>query len=306
MTLRVENAADFQACRARWTSLVAAGELDQALDLVDVALVWARRQDDPALLDRAVCNRAAIAFELGRGEELVPELRALLLRSEDGENCFLAAYTIARHYELAREARKGLFYARLARDRAIALDDSRRGSSLNLIANFQVSASRFDDALASYAEAERALEVADGKVAGDALRAAVIGYNVGYCRVVTGDLAGGLGRLYRSLRALVAQRAERHEMLARLDLTFALLEANKPVAAARHAARALALAARFADETARKNALYLAGAAATARGDEVGARRHFVELQGAFFPEADYLPEILLRVDVRQMVNLKA
>ena len=305
-------AAEFHARRARWSALVAAGEFEPALALVESALAWTREQGDPTLVDRALCNRAAIALELGRGAALVGELRALLMRSEDGENAFLAAYTIARHYELAKEPRKGLFYARLARDRASLLDAPRRGSSLNLIANFLMSECRFDEALATYDEAESIFLAADAAVsaasaeAANRLRAAVIGYNVGYCRVVSGDSAGGLDRLYRSVRELVRLGARRHEMLARLDLAFALLDARSPRHAGRHAERALALGREFADAAAEKNALYLAGAAASARGDEFGARRRFAELQGSFFPDADYLPELLLRVDVRQLVNLKA
>ena len=134
----------------------------------------------------------------------------------------------------------------------------------------------------------------------------MIGYNVGYCRVVSGNVAGGLDRIYRSVRELVRLGARRHEMLARLDLAYSLLEARAARHAGRHAERALALGREFGDTAAEKNALYLGGAAASANGDEIGARRRFAELQGAFFPDADYLPEMLLRVDVRQLVNLKA
>jgi hypothetical protein len=95
-------------------------------------------------------------------------------------------------------------------------------------------------------------------------------------------------------------------MLARLDLAYGLLEAGAPRWSRRHAERALDLATTFADGAARKNALYLAGAAASATGDELAARRRYAELQGDFFPDADYLPDLLLRVDVRQLVNLKA
>ena len=302
-------AAEFHARRARWSALVAAGDFETALPLVEEALAWARETGEPTLVDRALCNRAAIALELGRGAAQLAELRSLLMRSEDGENSFLAAYTIARHYELAKEPRKGLFYARLARDRAALLDAPRRGSSLNLIANFLMSECRFDEALATYGEAESIFldaEVAAPAEPADRLRAAVIGYNVGYCRVISGDTTGGLGRIYRSVRELVRLGARRHEMLARLDLAFALLEAGAPRHAGRHADRALALGREFADPASEKNALYLAGAAASARGDEFGARRRFSELQGAFFPDADYLPDLLLHVDVRQLVNLKA
>lgn len=309
---RLAGLEEFHALRARWTALVAEGDFAGALELVEAAAAWAKTHGDATLLDRVLCNRAAIALELGRGEDLVPGLRTLLMRSDDRENAFLAAYTIARYYELAKESKKGLFYAQLARDRTADLDLPRRGSSLNLIANFLVSECRYEEALATYAEAEGCLAraalapLAGGGEAADRLRAAVIGYNVGYCRVVTGDVREGLAKLYRSLRTLTALGASRHVLLASLDLSFALLEAKKPLLARRHADRALALAERFEDPVSRKNALYLSGAAASAAGDELAARRRFAELQGAFFPEADYLPDLLLRVDVRQLVNLKA
>ncbi|MEZ5314559.1 MAG: hypothetical protein R2862_13450 [Thermoanaerobaculia bacterium] len=232
--------------------------------------------------------------------ESVGELRDLLMRSGDAENGFLAAYTIARHYELHKEARKGLFYARIARDRAELLDESRKASSLNQIANFQVAGSRFEEALATYAEAESRL------APDDRLRSAVIGYNAGYCHVVTGELRRGLGRIYRALRLLRSLGAQRHEMLARLDLAFALLEANRANAAERHAVRAHELAIRFADDGSRKNSLYLAGAAARTLGNDFVARRRFAELQVDFYPDADYLPELLMGVDVLALVNLKA
>lgn len=306
MPIEIHTPAEFHSARARWTALVAEGEFEEALALVEAATAWARNAGEAVLLDRALCNRAAIALELGRGDGLVTELRSLLMRSEDCENGYLAAYTIARHYELAREAKKGLFYARLACDRAAALDPARRSSSFNLIANFLVSECRFDEALETYAEAEREVASLGAAEPASRLRAAVIGYNVGYCRVMTGAPRTGLANLYRSLRTLIRLGAARHQMAARLDLAFALLEAGSPGLAERHAVRALALAARFEDAAARKNALYLAGAAATAKKDEFAARRWFGELQGEFFPDADYLPELLLRVDVRQLVNLRA
>ena len=299
MTTSSDN-TELQTARARWMRLVEVGDLAAALTLVDATASLAERLGDPVWIDRVRCNRAAIALELGVGGSVVAELRTLLMRSEDTENEFLAAYTIARHYELAKEVRKGLFYAQLALDRASSLNQARHAESLNQIANFQVAESRFNEALETYAEAQQHL------APGDALRHAVIGYNVGYCRVVLGSHRAGLRSIYQSLRRLRRLGAERHEMLARLDLAFALLEFGKARLAERHASRAIELASQFADPTAKKNALYLAGAAASARGDEFTARRRFAELQGDFFPEADYLPDLLLSVDVRSLVNLKA
>ena len=296
----IRNPEDFQAARARWSECVEAGELESALRLAEEALVWAEEAGETLLRDRALCNRAAIALELGNGNGHVPALRELLVRTSDPENTYLAAYTIARYYELQKEHRKGLFYAQLARDRAQSLDENRRAESLNYIANFLVAESRFEEAIAVY---EEALALQPSR---DALRGAVIGYNLGYCKVLTGLGREGLALLYASLRSLLRRGAEIHAMRARLDLAFALLETAHPRRAGLQAARALELAERFEDSSARKNALYLLGAAAVASGDRVGARRHFERLQQGFYPDADYLPELLLHVDVRDLVNLKA
>lgn len=296
----IHNLEDFHAARVRWTEAVEAGRLEEALALVEEALAWAGENGEESLRDRAMCNRAAIALELGRGAVHVPALRALLVRSADAENTYLAAYTLARHYELQKEHRKGLFYAQLARDRAKALDENRCAASLNYIANFLVAESRFDEAIAVY---EEALALLPSR---DSLRGAVIGYNLGYCNVLTGRSHDGLALLYASLRTLLRRGAAAHAMKAQLDLAFALLETSHARQAARHAARALAAAESFGDADAKKNALYLLGAAAVATGDRVGARRHFERLQQGFYPEADYLPELLLHVDVRELVNLKA
>lgn len=296
----IRNEHDFQEARLRWTSCVEAGRYDEALVIVEEALAWAEANGEERLRDRALCNRAAYALELGTGAAQIPVLRALLLRTTDPENTYFAAYTIARHYELQKDYRKGLFYARLARDRAASLDESRQAASLNFIANFLVAESRFAEAIALY---EEALALLPSR---DSLRGAVIGYNLGYCKVLTGRGSAGLSLLYASLRELRRRGAEAHVLKARLDLAFALLETAHPRAAGRHAARALSLAVQQQDDEARKNALYLLGAAAVATGDRVGARRHFERLQQGFYPEADYLPELLLHVDIRELVNLKA
>jgi TolA-binding protein len=55
-----------------------------------------------------------------------------------------------------------------------------------------------------------------------------------------------------------------------------------------------------------KNALYLLGEVANLSEDVHTARRHFTRLHRDFYPEAGYLPEFLLAVDVRKLVNLHA
>lgn len=300
MSVSVRSREEFQAARARWAEAVEAGRLEEALTLVEAACAWAEAEAEPELAERTCLNRAAIALELGRGDELVPRLRELLMRTRDAENGFLAAYSLARAYELRKEAKKALFYAQVGRDRAEALDRGRRASSRNQLANQLVAESRFDEAIEVYRGALELLAPDEG------LRRAVIHHNLGYCEALVGRPAAGLTLLHESLRALRRLGAERHELLARLDACFVLLEARRPRLARRHGLRALALARGHGVAEAEKNALYLLGAAAAALGDRFGARRWFQMLQSGFYPDADYLPDVLLQVDVRGLVNLKA
>jgi tetratricopeptide (TPR) repeat protein len=297
---RVESLADYRAARAAWGEALDAGRLDEALELLDAGLAWAAAHGDDEQRDRARVVRAATLIELGRAEGRLPELRELVMSAHDAENSFLAAYSLARAYELRKETKKALFYAQVARDRAEALDRGRQGASQNLLANLLVAESRFDAAIAGYGVA------LDLLAPEDELRRAVILDNLGYCEALLGRRAAGLALLRESLRSLRRLGAERHELVTRLDLCFVLLEAERPRAARRHGRRALELASRLADAEAERNALYLLGAAAAALGDRFGARRFYERLQAGFYPDADYLPDVLLQVDVRGLVNLKA
>jgi hypothetical protein len=68
----------------------------------------------------------------------------------------------------------------------------------------------------------------------------------------------------------------------------------------------LALAEEFADEEALKNTLYLLGEAVNLTGDAARARALFSRLQRDYFPRNGFIPDFLLAVDVRKLVNLRA
>ncbi|MCB1009224.1 MAG: hypothetical protein KDB94_10050 [Acidobacteria bacterium] len=300
MTTTIDSRERLESARARWTELVEAGRLEEALPLIESALEWLAGEDDPVTEARVRCNRARVAIELGLEGGYAAELRDVLVANADVESAYLAAYSLARFYELRKEARKARFYAQLARDRAEGLDADRLGSSLNQLANVLVSESRFDEAAATYAQA---LELCVTDVFS---RRSVILFNLGYCETLLGRRREGYRHLVLAVRALRRQGARRHETLARLDLAFALLENGKPRAARRHAQRAFDLARETGQDDAEKNALYLLGAAANELGDRFTAKRWYSQLQAGYFPEQDYLPELLLQVDVRNLVNLKA
>lgn len=293
--------AAFEELRSRGERAIQAGRLEEAAEILDQALAWAREQGDQRLMDLAVCNRSAVVIELGRGDSELPRLREILLRNSDPAGCRIAAYNIARHYELTKNYKKALFYARITRDRSESL--GRRdwlASSYNLIGNTLLAESFVEQAAAEY---EKALGLIPDEPS--VARAQILD-NLGYCRVLQGRTAEGYTLLYESLRWLRRLGARRHEISARLDLCFAHLEMGRYGHARRQGTLALGLAESLQERDSVKNALYLLGEVANLSEDVHTARRHFTRLHRDFFPEAGYLPEFLLAVDVRKLVNLHA
>ncbi|QQR75200.1 MAG: hypothetical protein IPJ17_06390 [Holophagales bacterium] len=296
----IESLNDLETARPLWMAAAEAGDLDEARRLVDLAWDWASTHGSPDVRDRLLCNRAALALELGDGQAFVPDLRELLLRSSDRVNCRLASYTLSRAYEIRHDSRKAAFYARIARDASELLGEPEWiASSCNQLGNLLVAENQITEAATQY---ERALAVIGER---SPLRRAVSLYNLGYCRVALGSARDGLRLLLASQRALRSLGAERHQVLCGLDLAFAWLEAGRPDRATRHASRSRQLATRLGETEASKNATYLLGRAAQARGDEASARLFFRQLQSEFFPDAEYLSELLIRHDVLNLVNLR-
>lgn len=295
-----QGAAELEELKRRGHHAIEAGRLEEAARLFDRALEWARAHD-PQGVDLAVCNRAAVSIELREGEPELPRLREILLRNADALCCRVAAYNIARHYELTKNYKKAMFYARIACDRSAVL--GRRdwlASSHNLIGNTLLAESFVDRAREEY---ERALELLPDEPI--PARASVLD-NLGYCRILQGRHREGYALLYQSLRLARRFGAERYEISTRLDLCFAHLETGRLRLAARHGRLALELAEKAEEVDAVKNALYLLGEVANLGGDIDLAHTYFARLQRDFFPEQSYLPGFLLAVDIRKLVNLHA
>jgi tetratricopeptide (TPR) repeat protein len=291
----------FEELKSRGAQAVEAGRLEDAKSLFEEALAWAREHGDPRQIDLAVCNRAAAAIELGCGESELPRLREILVRNANPVSCRIAAYNIARYYELIKSFKKALFYARIARERSEHL--GRRdwlASSHNLIGNTLLAESFVEQACEEY---EKALEFMPAEPG--AARARILD-NLGYCRVLQGRHAEGYTLLYESLRLLRHFQAERYEISTRLDLCFAHLETGRYRHAWNQGQAALELAERMGETDSIKNALYLLGEVENLRGYLDKARTYFTRLQRDFFPDASYLPGFLLAVDVRKLVNLHA
>lgn len=279
------------------------GRFTEARPLLEEALDLARRIGDPALTDLAFCNWASVKIALSEEADLLlPTLREILLRSDNPANCRLAAYHISRIYELGGENRKGLFYARIARDRTAQIDDPDPAwiaSNHHQIANFLVADSRFEDALDEY---RRALEAHPSATS---YRTHMIRQNIGFCHLMLGRPLQAFGHLFDSLRAFRGLNARPLLAVNHLDLAYAYLEIGRSRRAIGHAQRALMLAEEHHDETSMKNARYLLGEAWHQSGDDEAARRQFEKLADCY-DGLPFIADFLLTVDVRQLINLRA
>jgi Tfp pilus assembly protein PilF len=278
------------------------GRYAEAQELFAQAWERARQLGNQALADRVFCNKAAVTIELGEADSILGELRKILMRNSDQENCRLAAYNIARAYEYLKDYKKGLFYARIAKNHTDSLENPSQewvASGHNQIGNFLVADSLFEEAVPEY---ETALQLTPES---SPTRRAVIERNLGYCKIIQKQFRAGFTLLYRSLRTLRSSGPLSERMFAHLDLSFAHLEVERYATAHRHAERGLAVAQQLRHADATKNALYLLGESANLMGDEALACFYFDQLQ-VHFPDTPFLTDFLLAIDVRTMINLRA
>ncbi len=293
------NVAELERLSAEARSSLEAGRLDEAEAQFERLLGLAQAAGDAPAIDRAFCHHAAVEIELGRGDARVPELRQILMRSADDESCYRAAYNIARSYELKKEHKKAAFYARIAHDRAEQVERPEwLAWSKNLRANLLLAESFFDQACEQYEEALRLAPAASP------VWRAFIQDNLGYAHVVQGRLQEGFRLLYASLRVLHHHGA--YKVYPCLDLCYAHLEVGRLRSAVKYGLQALAAAEAAQYSEAIKNALFLLGEAANLAGEHDLAGDYFGRLQRRFYPDAGYLPQFLMAIDVRKMINLKA
>lgn len=290
----------FERNRDEGLRAVERGSLHEALAYFRESLAAAESLGGVEARDRARLSIASVEIELGRGGSAA-ELATILMRTGDSENAFFAAYNLARQHELRRDSRKALFYARVANKHARRCDRQEiRAMSHNQLGNLLLAQSFFAGAAREYERALEQIPTAAG------VKRALILDNLGYCRVVDGRQAEGVSALIESLRTLRRFGARRYELYPRLSLAYAHLETGRYRHAMRHAATAVELAERFDDHDKLKNALFLLGESLKQAGDESAAWGQFYRLQERFYPSEGYLPDLLLLVDVRNMINLKA
>ena len=277
-------------------------QYQKSRELYARALELARRIEDATLEDRAFCGHTAASLALGEGEEQVGPLRETLMRSGDDETSFLASYILATQvFDSEADYRKSLFYSRVARTHAERLGRMDwLASCHNQIGNALLATSFFDGARKEY---ETAFEL----VPEDAhFERALILDSLGYCRLVQGRHSEGFGMIFSSLRTLRRLELPRFEALPRLSLAYGYVGIGRYRPALRHAFKALQLSETAEDAELTKQALYMLGEAAKIAGAYHSAYRFYNRLQTEFYPGDNSLAELLLTVDTRDLVNLRA
>jgi tetratricopeptide (TPR) repeat protein len=276
-------------------------DLRRAVQHFDAAMKWALEHGASELWDRAFCNRCALDIEAGEAGEALTELREIVLRSRDPETGFLASYHLATAYDLAGDPKRARFYANIARDRADRLEraDYQVGS-YNQIGNLLLADSQFEEACSEYEQALRLLPPAPS------VELALVLDNLGYCRLMQGRHPEALELLHRSLRMLVRLRVVRPQAFTRLALCYAHLDLGRYRSALNHGMRALEIATSCDDPDSVKYALFLLGEVHNQLGNDDLAYEHFCRLQQRFYPNAPNVPSVLMALDVRSLINLKA
>lgn len=297
----------YQVLRDKGKRALEDGKLDVALSHFSSAIEVAESIGDQDKADLAFCNWVSTALFLREEcSDTIKRLRGVLGRhgtptTKDAAylSC-IAAYNLARVYELENDAKKGLFYARIALTRAQASGDSFWiAAAHNQVANGLLADSYFPKAVDAY---KLALE--EIPAGNDGIKAVILS-NLGYALTVLGELPEAFKVLYQSLRMYRSSGHVIYEPWPHLDLCNAYLEAGKLKSARTHGGKALRLAEDLGDLNLIKLSLFLMGTVERESGEYEAAFGHFTQLQ-SYYPDVADLPATLMFIDVRQVVNLRA
>jgi len=293
--------ASFAELRDRGRQILEAGHLKEALGYFESALVVARQSGDEELVDLALANRGTALISLGRHLEVVSDLREILARNSSSENCFIAAYSLSQALYCSKEAKKGLFYARIARDRARDLEHRDwLASAHNQVGMGLLLESYFEEAEAEYRQALN-FGLSEGSVEHANLLA-----NLGYCLMTLGQPEKGTALALVALRQMRSRGAKLYEAWPELFLSYGYLEMERFDRARRHGQRSLELAESTGEVFLVKNALFVLGEVEKTVGCEEAAYGYFARLQRRFYPESPEVVALMMSVGMRQIVNLRA
>ena len=269
-------------------------ELEKALELYDRALAAAVDEEFRELI---TINKADVLIGMGRSGPEVAELARVIMRRRSPRHVCLAAYALLYKHRLEQDLKRALFYGQLAYQAAQEFADREYMRAVLVdMGNVYEMQSEIGRAIECF---ESALALISDSQETDRRSRAYTLENLGYCRLLEGQIDRGIALIEQALPALDDDtgRAE-----AFIDLCFAYIEKGQLDLAQSYGAAGLELCT---EERQVRNAHFLLGEVACKREDAASADFHFGEL-ARFYPDFRHLKHLLMAVDLRSMVNLKA
>jgi tetratricopeptide (TPR) repeat protein len=292
-----------EAARAEALALLERGDFPAALLAYDRALDSARATNDAAFADWMFVCRASAAVEAGPADDVLVELKRVLLRSSSPATAVRAAHASARVYELRRDFEKALFYNRIARRHAEAMGDEVILAHCDNQSGMLLTVdSRFEEAAGVY---RRALERTEGRVDVSPIYRAVWRDNLGYCLLALDRVPEGLACVHEAFDALEREDAKSYTVFPLLDLCFGYLKIDRHAEARFFGEAGLTRVPLCGEPAVEKTFLYLLGETCHLAGDDDSARTYFDRL-ARLYPEFKNLRAYLEVFDFRNVINLRS
>ncbi len=294
--------------RARAISFGQRGEFPAALAHFDEALQLARATGDEAFVDWIFVSRAAAAVEVGAAEADLLELKEILLRRTDPAIALRAASSLSVAFDLRRDTRKALFYARIAERHAADLGEaSHLSATANRLGTILAASSRFEEAVAAFRTALDWNAKESGEAGDSEIWRAQTEDNIGYCLIALDRMDEGMELVHGALETLRRKNATGFLVYPLMDLSFGYLKQDRYVEArffGEAALERLEAGGPTGDTAVEKNLLYLLGEACQLSGDEDEAEEWFARL-ARHYPEFKNLRTYLEVFDLRNVINLR-
>ena len=281
------------------------GDFVAALNCFDTALSHARETGDEAFVDWIFVSRAAAAVEVGASESDLLELKEILLRRTDPQIALRASSSLSVAFDLRRDTRKALFYARIAQRHAEKLGDpAHLSATANHLGAILAASSHFEEAADAF---RTALEL-NAREAGDSeVWRAQANDNLGYCLIALERIDEGMELVHGALETLRKKNATGFLVYPLMDLCFGYLKQDRYTEArffGEAALERLETGGPTADLAVEKNLLYLLGEACQLAGDEDEAEEWFARL-ARHYPGFKNLRTYLEVFDLRNVINLR-
>lgn len=274
---------------------IRANQIEEAIPLFDQALALAENDETRELIN---INKAGAFIALGESTSEVQQLPRILMRRRTPRHTLLSAYHLGTKFHYEHDFKKAAFYFGIASEAADEVQDSGwKAASLVSLGAVAVYDSRNDEAIEFLTEAIELLGITPEQQATRAFAT----QNLGYCKLMTGDLDEGITLIHSAVELMIQSGAEGYSAEANLDLCLGYLEKDD-LESARHFGR---LGLESATETRQiRNAHYLLGEAAYKAGDVADSEYHFEQL-ATLYPNFPNLKNLLVAIDLRKMVNFK-